>query len=1407
MEGGAVSMSSIDDRIVNMQFNNAQFQQGIEQSSASLKDLNANLKLDNATQGIGEVQAAANHFSLANMESAVTSIASHFSVFGAAAFSVIDRITNAAIDAGKGIAQGIIDPLVQGGAKRALALQQAKFQFQGLGLDIQSTMDAALSAVKGTAFGLDEAATAAASFGATGINAGNGLADVLRSVAGVAAQSGSSYSNVAGIFETIAGNGKLMGEQLNQLSSYGVNAAAVLAKSLGKSEADVREMVTKGKISFQEFSDAMNASFGANAAKANETYTGALANMHAALARIGADVASPYFLGMRDIFNALGPLFDTIHKAIQPLLDDFAAFQSDQAVKGVKAINEWFGPGLVTAIMNVVAAIKVIGHALEQGFHKIFPDDTEAQLKKVALFLDNLTAAFIPGTKAADELTRTFAGLFAIFDIAGQIIGAFINAIADLFGYTTKGSGGILDFTAKVGDFLVHVDEAIKKGDLFKKFFEGLAGIIAVPIGILKTFFGIIADGVKDLGHFNADGINKFTDDVGKRFSALNDLAHFFQSFWDGVVKVATAVWNFLAPIFAAIGNAIHTAATKVRDSLKGMSFDDALQAINTGLFAGFLLLLRGFFGNLGGVLQGNGVAFVTSFKRVFGQLQLNLKALELNTNAKTLTQIAIAVALLAASAVALSLVDSGKLGIALGAIAGMMGGLIGTFAAFSKLAGTKGVLQMLGVAIAIEGIASGILLLSAAVAILGALPLQNLIQGTAAVVVILAALTGALAILTKMGPGVLLSAAAIAVLAPAMAVLAGTIAILGALPLANLIQGIAGFVVVLASLVGALALLNKLGPNVLIAAGALAILAPAIALLIGAIAAIGALPIPNLVQGLVAFIVVMGAMVGALALMDLLGPSMVVGAAALFIVAQAMFALVGAVALLGAMKMSTLIQGVVALAIVLAIMVGAILLLGATEEIALAGAAAIFVVAGALGILAPAMKLLGSMSWDDIGRGITVLAAALLILAVGGVLLIPAAVGFLLLGAAILLLGTGVYLAATGLGILGLALAGIVLIGAAGLALFSQALDIFIQKLPELGIAVGTAMVNMAVSIGSSAPQLIVAFTGIILAMLASIQQTLPAIIQTGTTVILAFVNALVVLIPAVVTAGLKIINGVLAGIAANIGGITTQAINIIVNFVNAISANMYKIISAAGNLVLSFINGLGDYVRNHSGDFISAGKKLFMAVVDGISDAIATSGSLIREAGAKIGNALLQGARNALGINSPSKEFRDHVMPSVFEGIEDGNDKHLTRAEAAGAQIGTTIADSAISNLKKSITGISDALDGNIDSTPMIRPVLDTSGIKRGAADITKMLPTPTLSLDTSNRVASSVSLQEQTRNAQLVLTSDQRDASTGNVYFTQNNTSPKALSTTELYRQTQNQLSTLKGELGVVDQSGSS
>src|SRR5690606_1478245 len=73
-------------------------------------------------------------------------------------------------------------------------------------------------------------------------------------------------------------------------------------------------------------------------------------------------------------------------------------------------------------------------------------------------------------------------------------------------------------------------------------------------------------------------------------------------------------------------------------------------------------------------------------------------------------------------------------------------------------------------------------------------------------------------------------------------------------------------------------------------------------------------------------------------------------------------------------------------------VLAGGLLILAAAAIIftaGIAGAAAMVIVAGAMMILAPALKLLGTMSWDDIGRGLTVLAAALAILAVMGVLLI----------------------------------------------------------------------------------------------------------------------------------------------------------------------------------------------------------------------------------------------------------------------------------------------------------------------------------------------------------------------------------------------------------------------------------
>ncbi len=142
-------------------------------------------------------------------------------------FAAISRITNAAIDTASRLAGIVFDPLLSGGKQRALNIENAKFQFRGLGMDVDAAMESAKQAVLGTAYGLDSAAKAAAQFGASGVKVGDDMTNALRGIAGAAAMTNTSFDEIASIFTTVAGMGKASNQQLNQFSFRGLNAAAV----------------------------------------------------------------------------------------------------------------------------------------------------------------------------------------------------------------------------------------------------------------------------------------------------------------------------------------------------------------------------------------------------------------------------------------------------------------------------------------------------------------------------------------------------------------------------------------------------------------------------------------------------------------------------------------------------------------------------------------------------------------------------------------------------------------------------------------------------------------------------------------------------------------------------------------------------------------------------------------------------------------------------------------------------------------------------------------------------------------------------------------------------------------------------------------------------------------------------
>ncbi|MFR5637492.1 MAG: tape measure protein [Bifidobacterium longum] len=216
------------------------------------------------------------------------------------------------------ITGGVTALAAKGGFTRALNIENAQAKLKGLGHDANSVseiMNNALASVKGTAFGLGDAATVAASLSAAGIASGEQMTKVLKTVADTAQISGRSLTDIGTIFGSVAARGKLQGDDMLQLMSSGVPVLQMLAKHLNTTSEDVSDMVSKGKIDFQTFADAMQEGLGGAALAAGDTFSGALANVKDALSRLGEGPGKLALESLRKTFNAAIPAVDAHSQA------------------------------------------------------------------------------------------------------------------------------------------------------------------------------------------------------------------------------------------------------------------------------------------------------------------------------------------------------------------------------------------------------------------------------------------------------------------------------------------------------------------------------------------------------------------------------------------------------------------------------------------------------------------------------------------------------------------------------------------------------------------------------------------------------------------------------------------------------------------------------------------------------------------------------------------------------------------------------------------------------------------------------------------------------------------------------------------------------------------------------------
>ncbi len=226
-------------------------------------------------------------------------------------------ISSAIMKGFEGIKAGL-GSIFGAGMERLENIQAAKARLTGFGHDkgtVNTISNNAMEAVKGTAYGFGDAMTASASAVAAGIKPGKELTAHLKNIGNAAAATGADFNEMGSIFNKVKTTGYLQGDEARQIMDRGIALLPALSKTMGESIDSVREKMSRGEITFDDFSKAMSSATGTVSEEMANTFSGAKANLKAALGRIGANL-----LGGSDneggMFKALTPAIKGVTKVL-----------------------------------------------------------------------------------------------------------------------------------------------------------------------------------------------------------------------------------------------------------------------------------------------------------------------------------------------------------------------------------------------------------------------------------------------------------------------------------------------------------------------------------------------------------------------------------------------------------------------------------------------------------------------------------------------------------------------------------------------------------------------------------------------------------------------------------------------------------------------------------------------------------------------------------------------------------------------------------------------------------------------------------------------------------------------------------------------------------------------------------
>jgi tape measure domain-containing protein len=296
------------------------------------------------------------------------------------------------------------------GFGRLQDIENAEFKLRGLGHTAESVeqiMEDALSAVKGTAFGLGEAGTIAASAVAAGVKPGQELAKFLTLTADAAAIAGTDLAEMGGVLNKVVTIGKAQNDTLRVLAEKGIPIYAALADQIGVSGEEIFKMATEGEISVEMLSEALETTLGGAAQRMGGSLEGAFANTVASISRIGANL-------LKDVFPRFGEFFNALIEAMEPV--------EAMAAEAGKAIGDRLNP----VFDDLIAALPGLSTFL--GSFNATLETLRVRAGSVLAFFQPLIDAFGRGVALLPALIPVVAQVSSVFArLATESLALFVE--------------------------------------------------------------------------------------------------------------------------------------------------------------------------------------------------------------------------------------------------------------------------------------------------------------------------------------------------------------------------------------------------------------------------------------------------------------------------------------------------------------------------------------------------------------------------------------------------------------------------------------------------------------------------------------------------------------------------------------------------------------------------------------------------------------------------------------------------------------------------------------------------------------------------------------------------------------------------------------------------------------------